>query len=84
MVALNDWRSNLCPGCGQPIEECRIPDDVPDSQLPLVSAKRYEAGYNRCIGCFRLEYEQKALQDMHKGMKEQPPSGHLKWYVKKL
>lgn len=61
-----------------------IPDDVPEDKLPFLSAKRYEAGYNRCIACYRLEYEQKVLSDMHKGMKETPSSGHFKWYVRKL
>ena len=85
MVALAEYRSvGICHGCGQPLDECLIPDDIPDDQLPQISAKRYEAGYTRCSGCYRLEYEQGVLSAMHKGMKEPPKTGHLHWYVRKL
>lgn len=83
MVALSDWRRSLCPNCGEPRSECMVSDDVPEGELPKLSARLYESGYGRCISCFRISYEQGVLRSMEEGKKD-VISDHRKWYVKKL
>lgn len=86
--ALAEYEAGLCPNCRQPLAECLIDTNIPESERPV-----YAAGFLECAACRVLEQTQIRVdrldaewaKDHEAEAKTNPPTRmHRVWHVTKV